>query len=93
MAIRQFSGLTPFLTLSFMIVQTLIMITGFFAVWLSQDARPHYRKYACLFGLAGQPFWFYTTYVEEQWGIFALSFIYTIAWGRGVFVHWFKSEA
>lgn len=87
MAIRQFSGLIA------MVVQTVIFITGFFAIWLSQDERSHFRKYACIFGLVGQPFWFYTSFMMEQWGIMALTFIYTIAWARGVFVHWLKPKS
>jgi hypothetical protein len=68
--------------------QALIAITGIVAIWLSQDSRAGWRKYACLFGLAGQPFWFYSSYIAEQWGIFILCFFYTFAWLKGVRVHW-----
>lgn len=71
-----------------MIVQVLIAVLGVGAVWLSQDERPHLRKYACIFGLLGQPLWFYTSWSTEQWGIFALSFVYTIAWLKGLHVYW-----
>lgn len=71
-----------------MLSQSIIVITGVLAVWLSQDTRESRRRFACLFGMAGQPFWFYSTYQAEQWGIFALSFLYTAAWIKGIKVYW-----
>lgn len=68
--------------------QIAVAITGILAVWLSQDPRLHRRKYACWFGLLGQPFWFYISYNEQQWGIFLLSFVYTFAWFRGFKNFW-----
>jgi hypothetical protein len=73
-----------------MFSQLFIAITGVIAIWFSQDERPNIKKYACLFGLAGQPCWFYTTFVEEQWGIFALTFVYTAAWCKGIYLYWIK---
>jgi hypothetical protein len=69
--------------------QIFIAMTGLTAVFLTQ-ADSHWHKYACLFGLAGQPFWFYTTYTNEQWGIFILSFAYTYAWFIGFKKYWIK---
>ncbi|MEN0037940.1 MAG: hypothetical protein AAGC78_12780 [Cellvibrio sp.] len=65
-----------------MFEQLAIAFTGILAVWLTQDQRHSVRKYACLFGLAGQPFWFYTTYQAEQWGIFILSLFLHIRMGQ-----------
>ncbi|MDO8345854.1 MAG: hypothetical protein Q7T48_21830 [Cellvibrio sp.] len=76
-----------------MFEQLAIAFTGILAVWLTQDQRPSKRKYACLFGLAGQPFWFYTTYQAEQWGIFMLSFFYTVAWAKGFYLFWIKEKS
>ena len=58
------------------------------AVWLANDHRESRRKFACLFGLAGQPFWFYTSFAAGQWGIFAISFIYALAWLKGFRFYW-----
>ena len=44
------------------------------------------------FGLAGQPFWFYTTWQAEQWGIFILSFFYAGAWAKGIYNYWIKTK-
>jgi len=73
-----------------MIEQIAIFITGISAVWLSQDEKSVRRKYACLFGLASQPFWFYASYKASQWGVLTLSFFYTIAWAKGFYVYWIK---
>ncbi len=75
-----------------MISQIAIAITGILAIWLSQDQRIQRRKYACWFGLAGQPFWFYVSYQQEQWGIFALTFFYTFAWLKGLKCNWLNQQ-
>ncbi len=60
-----------------MIEQIGIMCTGVVAVWLSQDSREGWRCYACLFGMAGQPFWIMAAYGAEQWGILTMTMLYT----------------
>jgi hypothetical protein len=75
-----------------MISQIAVAITGIMAVWLSQDPRISRRKYACWFGLLGQPFWFYISYSEQQWGIFLLSFVYTAGWYRGFKMYWLDKK-
>lgn len=73
-----------------MIDQIAIALTGVVAIWLSQDKRENFRKYSSIFGLIGQPFWFYSAYEAEQWGIFVLCFFYAYAWGRGFINNWVK---
>ena len=73
--------------------QLAIAFTGVIAIWLSQDCCPKRRRYACLFGLAGQPFWFYSAWQAEQWGIFALCLFYAWAWFKGVRTHWLCDES
>lgn len=72
--------------------QIMIALTGVIAIWLSQDKSHDFRKYACLFGLVGQPFWFYSSFQAEQWGIFILCFGYTYAWWKGFKVNWLEKE-
>lgn len=67
-----------------------IAIFGVAAIWLSQDARESVRRWGCIAGLCAQPFWFYTTATNGQWGIFALSFLYTWSWCKGVRTYWLK---
>ncbi len=71
-----------------MIAQIMIALFGVAAIWLSQDSRVEYRKYSSICGLISQPFWFYSTFMAEQWGIFALCFVYTAAWVKGFKLHW-----
>jgi hypothetical protein len=47
-----------------------ILVTGVIAVWLTQHKRESWRRWACIFGLLAQPFWFYAAWKAEQWGIF-----------------------
>ena len=75
-----------------MIAEIGIALFGVVAIWLSQDSRPERRRFACLFGLAGQPFWFWSAVSAEQWGIFVLCCLYTAAWIKGVKQHWFKKR-
>lgn len=71
-----------------MIDQIVIGVLGAGAAYLSQDARAERRRFACLCGLAAQPFWFYSSWKASQWGVFGLSAIYTLAWTRGFVTHW-----
>lgn len=72
-----------------MIDQIGIALTGVTAIALSQSA-PRLQRYACLFGLAGQPFWIYSAWTAGQWGILALTALYTLAWAKGLWTHWIK---
>ena len=68
----------------FFMEQFFIAITGVVAIWLTQqEVNSAWKKYASIFGLLGQPFWFYSAYTNEQWGIFALSLFYTYSWYVG----------
>lgn len=46
------------------------------------------NKWGFVFGLLSQPFFFITSYVNEQWGLFLLSVIYTGSWCYGIH-QWF----
>lgn len=71
-----------------MIDQIIIAICGVSSVWLSQDKRYNVRRFACLFGMAAQPAWMWSTWNAGQWGIFALSFVYAAGWARGIWTYW-----
>lgn len=70
--------------------QIAIAVTGAFAAWLSQERREHWRRWACIFGIVGIPFWFLASWRAEQWGIFAVTALYAMAWLRDVWVHWIR---
>ena len=69
-----------------------ILLTGVIAVWLTQQKRESWRRWACIFGLLGQPFWFFAAWKAEQWGILAISTLYTYAWTRGIWTYWLAPE-
>lgn len=68
--------------------QIAIALTGGVAIWLANDQREAWRRWACIFGLCGQPFWVYSAYIASQWGILILTGWYTYAWWRGFRTHW-----
>lgn len=71
-----------------MIEQVTIALTGGIAIWLTQQSRGGWKRYACLFGMAGQPFWLFSAWQAGQWGILALSIFYTYAWAVGIRNNW-----
>ena len=71
--------------------QVAIALTGIIAIWLTQQSNDSWKKYACLFGLAGQPFWFYSSYTAEQWGILVLTIFYTYSWYLGLRNNWLNA--
>jgi len=75
-----------------MIEQVFIALTELIAIWLLQDKRKEYRKWACIFGLLGQPFWFYSSYMANQWGAFTLCFFFSAAWIKGIKDYWINQD-
>lgn len=72
-----------------MIVQAMILICSIGALVLFGTKK--YYKFGFIVGLCGQPFWFWTTWHAEQWGIFAGSIIYTCLHIKGMWTHWRKT--
>jgi len=64
-------------------IQMIIFILGVSALFMSQSKTPKERFIGCILGLCSQPFWFYTTFVNQQWGIFMACIFYTLSWLRG----------
>lgn len=67
-----------------MIEQLVIALTGVLAAWVNQDLNGRVRRWGCVIGLLGQPFWFYATFTASQWGMFAVTVGYTLAFLRGL---------
>lgn len=65
-----------------------IATLGVAAVYLSQDARASRRRWSSVCGLCAQPFWIAETLSAHQWGILALTLLYTWSWGRGFHTYW-----
>lgn len=71
-----------------MIEQFGITIFSLTAVAMSQHRRGDIRRWAPVFGLISQPFWFSMAYTNALWGVFAISFVYTAIWMRGFYNAW-----
>lgn len=69
------------------IAQGGITVFGLLAITLV--ARKN--KWGFVFGCLAQPFWFFTAYVNEQWGIFFISVAYAGIWMYGVWKWFFRS--
>lgn len=65
-----------------------IVVFGMSGVFLVNDHRAAVRRWGPVCGLAAQPFWFYTAAANDQWGIFACSFVYAWSWWRGFRSAW-----
>ena len=66
-----------------------ILIFGCTAVWLV-GRKEQWKRWGYICGMCSQPFWFYSAYQAEQWGIFLLCVWYTYSWGQGVWNYWIK---
>ena len=75
------------------VIQSFIALTGACAAFLSQCHAYNLRKWACIIALAGEPLWLYTTFQAQQWGIFAVCFLYAFAWMKGFYTYWIKHES
>lgn len=75
-----------------MIDQIGIVLTGVVAVALTQSAHESRRRFACIFGIIGQPFWFYAAIDARQWGVTFVCVLYSLAWLKGLWLHWIKPK-
>ncbi len=71
-----------------MIAQLGIAIFGLVAIALTQSSCSRRRRWAPLFGLAGQPFWLYATATSDQIGMLIVSCAYTVIWIVGAWRQW-----
>lgn len=69
-------------------MQLAIGILGAVSIWLTVTPHPAWRRWACVFGLAAQPLWLYSTATTAQWGMFALALCYTAAWAFDAVNQW-----
>jgi hypothetical protein len=67
------------------IIQFLLFSLSGYAIYLTQHKDKRKNKQACLYGLASQPFWWYSAIVNQQWGILALNIYCTYSWLTGLY--------
>ena len=71
-----------------MIEQIALAVLSLTACALSQASSDSLRRYACLFGLASQPFWIHATWASQQYGMVVISALYCIVWGSAAVKYW-----
>ena len=47
-----------------------------------------FQRWACVFGLISQPFWFWSVWRSGQWGVGVVAVVCALAWLKGLWVHW-----
>ncbi|MBI4086053.1 MAG: nicotinamide mononucleotide transporter [Candidatus Liptonbacteria bacterium] len=50
------------------------------------------NRWGFVLALLAQPFWFYTAYVHQQWGVFGANFVYMASWLYGFYQWFIKKE-
>jgi hypothetical protein len=70
--------------LLFTAAQIWLPITGLPTIYFTSKKS----KFAPLFGLLGQPAWFYCTIYTKQWGMFALNVAYAAMWVLTAYRWW-----
>lgn len=69
-----------------------IMILGPLSIFMVGMKNKNIAKWGFVGGIAQQPFWFITLYLNEQWPIFIINFLYVISWAQGFYNHFMRKE-
>lgn len=72
--------------------QIAVALLAVLAVWLSQARSRGWRRWACIVGLLGQPLWLYAGWKAGQWEFFAFAVLLSLAWLKGLWVHWLAAR-
>lgn len=64
--------------------QIIILIFSPIAIRLLASKEKKMRLIGCIFGLITQPFYHYSTFVNEQWGMFIVSIWFTYSYIAGI---------
>ena len=70
-------------------VQVMVAGLGVLSIYLVTAKTATVRRYAAVCGLCAEPFWFWTSVINEQWGILFLSIVYGVRWGQVLYRDWF----
>jgi len=70
------------------ISQAAIFVLGTIAIILVAKKN----KWGFVVGMLSQPFWFISSFINQQWGIFFVSIVFTISWAYGIYEWFFKNN-
>jgi hypothetical protein len=71
------------------VTQALIALTSLAAIWMVTRDKS-WSRWGYMVGLAGQPFWLYSTFAAGQVGMFIVSLLYTWFWMQSIRDEWFS---
>lgn len=69
-------------------VQFLIAVLTIPALFLVAQRNPNKQRWGFLIGLIGQPFWLWSTFSSDAYGMFVVSVFCTWSWLVGVWNFW-----
>jgi len=67
--------------------QAVILVFSGAAIALLSSPQHHVRRWAFPIGLVAQPFWLISTWTAGQWGMFALTVVWTLSYLYGAWRH------
>jgi hypothetical protein len=70
-------------------IQLFIALFGLLALVMLMSTNPTHRRLGPFVGLLGQPLWLASTWGAQQYGMFALSIAYTLAYAIPCLAHLF----
>jgi len=73
------------------IITSIISLLSLCSIVLAYYKPVDLRRYACLFGLAAQPFWIAHVWISQAWGILPLTPAYTLLYLLAVRDHWYRA--
>jgi hypothetical protein len=70
------------------LITIVISVLSLASISLAYYKAKDLRRFACLFGLAAQPFWIAHVVMSEAWGILPLTPAYTVLYLVAIKQHW-----
>jgi len=70
------------------ISQAILTCCGIGSLYFMASKDAHKRLLAGCIGLFGEPFWFATAYINDQYGVMLLVFVYGAGWLRVVWTNY-----
>ena len=74
-------------TISQIMIFVLSLATTIFLVRIDK-----WKKWGYITALLAQPFWFYSTYLAGQWGMFGLTIVNCGFWIQGIYNYWIRKQ-
>lgn len=75
-----------------LINQIILAVADILPDILSQSKKYNIRRFDCIVGLLGEPFWFYYGFKTEQWAFCLLGTIFFFICLYGFYHKWIKND-